>query len=689
MDYLLNERMGYKMGIAYVRIENFKSIKSMYINISEINALIGVNGSGKSNIISAMRFFYDNLTKSTVNGNQDVYDINNHFSNEVRITVGYNLWQLKKRCYENLKKTEGKRYESFYRDVTRLNDYFEVTLIAVKNRVIAWNKSFSERKLIYNLFPIYIIDTRKINLVDWENLWLQIGDLGKLDEKTGKEFREKIKETLVGYTKTKEVYSRIEKLFGDNGIKISKYSPKQIAAVTARLYFSGDEFEFHENRLIYFSDGTNSFNFIRTFIQILAVLNEIKMKEPIVILDEPEISLHHNLIDGLSLILFNSCSSLSFILSTHSTRLIKNLLIGQSDRCHIYQVKFNNRYSILKKMRPFNDNRENVVITDQHANAFFSKMVVCVEGVTEIEVLRNRFLHLIYPILSQVDVMGGMADDVERKIVSPSERNYEMPILYTADMDKIFSFDVKTRKVVPENKIKLVDEKYAYTYRRSLNKKYRKRKDAMEKKCFFNFRMPLFYSNDPYYTEYKKLVKEYYLLYDYYIMDSTIEGALITINNIEEFRAYAEYEGNEEKRRNYGRSRRLERLHELERQIKKSTLQEVLMAYRILYNGKTDLLFQYKQIEANNPNINATGVEELYSVLKDPIASKTDGWVSRWLEYFICMLMNIVPYERDTYVKARRIMNSQRADEIRQNFKVKFPELNEWVEEMLKRVKGD
>ena len=176
-------------------------------------------------------------------------------------------------------------------------------------------------------------------------------------------------------------------------------------------------------------------------------------------------------------------------------------------------------------------------------------MIVCVEGVTEVEVLKNKFLQLIYPFLCHVEVMSGMADDVERKIVSPSERNYDTPILYTVDMDKVFQFDVKKRKAVPVDKIWLENEKYAYTYRRSTNESYRKRKAAMENKCNFNFRMPLFYSNDPYFVEYKKLIKDYFLLYDYFVMDTTIEGALITSNNLSDFREYVKFEGEDEGRK--------------------------------------------------------------------------------------------------------------------------------------------
>jgi len=211
----------------------------------------------------------------------------------------------------------------------------------------------------------------------------------------------------------------------------------------------------------------------------------------------------------------------------------------------------------------------------------------------------------------------------------------------------------------------------------------------MENKCSFNFRMPLFYSNDPYFVEYKKLIKDYFLLYDYFVMDSTIEGALITSNNLSDFREYVKFEGEDEGRKIHRISRKTQRFQEIENELEESTEQEVLTAYRILYNGKSDLLLQHKQMINNNPNIHVGRVKQLYDVLEESFASKTAGWVSRWIEYFICKLLNISPYENDTYIKARRIMNSDKADEVRQKFKTKFPELDNWISEMIIRSKGD
>ena len=48
-----------------------------------------------------------------------------------------------------------------------------------------------------------------------------------------------------------------------------------------------------------------------------------KIKEPVVILDEPEISLHHKLIDRLTERILGCHDAIRFLIATHSPRLLK------------------------------------------------------------------------------------------------------------------------------------------------------------------------------------------------------------------------------------------------------------------------------------------------------------------------------------------------------------------------------
>ena len=67
------------MPLTRLIIKNFKSIKNCDISLSELNVLIGENGTGKTNLLDAISYFYRNLTDSDIS--EHVFDENNHYSN--------------------------------------------------------------------------------------------------------------------------------------------------------------------------------------------------------------------------------------------------------------------------------------------------------------------------------------------------------------------------------------------------------------------------------------------------------------------------------------------------------------------------------------------------------------------------------------------------------------------------------
>ena len=71
------------MAIQKIQIWGYRSISYMELQAGQIVALIGQNGSGKSNILSALHFFYRNLTRTWEE--KGCFDSNNFFRNEIRI----------------------------------------------------------------------------------------------------------------------------------------------------------------------------------------------------------------------------------------------------------------------------------------------------------------------------------------------------------------------------------------------------------------------------------------------------------------------------------------------------------------------------------------------------------------------------------------------------------------------------
>ena len=188
--------------------------------------------------------------------------------------------------------------------------------------------------------------------------------------------------------------------------------------------------------------------------------------------------------------------------------------------------------------------------------------------------------------------------------------------------------------------------------------------------------MPIFFSNDGNLKELKKLIKKYYLMYDYYVLDTTIEGLLINEKNIGTFDIFL-------KEVEKISTKKLEAINFL---TLKSYNQEKLNIYRILCEGKCDLLMGISELKKSNP-IKSQDTEKIYSLLEEGIESKTNGWVSRWIEYFVCKEIDVEPFQENSYNKVKHILDINSENPISDVFANSFQELNDWIFEINKRYK--
>ena len=77
------------MGLKRLEINGYRSIAHMDIDAGQIVTLIGENGSGKSNILFALNYFYKNLIKEW--DEKGIFDTHNSFRNEISIRITYDL----------------------------------------------------------------------------------------------------------------------------------------------------------------------------------------------------------------------------------------------------------------------------------------------------------------------------------------------------------------------------------------------------------------------------------------------------------------------------------------------------------------------------------------------------------------------------------------------------------------------
>ena len=131
------------MAIKKLEIRGYRSIDYLDIEAKQIVGLIGQNGSGKSNILSALDYFYKNLLREW--DEKDIFDTHNSFRNEISIRVTYDLKNISKIANHNQKNLENeeKGYKKFYEKIQAIshNDQIVLELRKRKGKPIVWNAS--------------------------------------------------------------------------------------------------------------------------------------------------------------------------------------------------------------------------------------------------------------------------------------------------------------------------------------------------------------------------------------------------------------------------------------------------------------------------------------------------------------------------------------------------------------------
>lgn len=655
------------MSLIEISIKNYKSIGGCVLRLNGITALLGENGTGKSNILSAVRYFYNNLISRSES--DDIFDHNNRLNNRVEIALTYDLSRLKRYAHANLK-DENTTYSSYYEKIIGIakEDVVTLRLVKIRDMPVRWNYDIDTRKLIAGLFPIYFVDARQIDLVNWDVLWNHIGDLLKLENSVSRELRKKLRNAIDGASgPLKDRLDRIESGFESHNVKIAPYSKNEFASALSKLYFMGEQYQFDENKLSEFSNGTNTFNFTRLFIYILRLMAETKMKEPLLVLDEPEISLHNNMIDDLAEVFYQNRYYVGILMATHSARLVKNILVQEGGDNQLYQVYRKGDETRVSRFQMFRQNmeaRERYFITDQHASAYFSKALFLVEGETELEVFRSRFLRALFPQLGQAELIKGMSDDVVYRIVSPKNRGCHIPATILLDLDKVYTYAEKRKNKyfdmcnAGENYFFFKHQDAPASSRATLAAR-RNRIYRMAEKCKFHYVRPLYLAKDENYEEFLRLIQEYFKAYGIFVARTTIEGMLVTEKNLPLFMKFLKEYFPE----------RYKEIYPFDRTL--LSKEEELTFIRLLLGGECDYGMTYGWIAKQKPPVE----EGLDKLLRENKISKT-SWAADWLRFYFCRQVGLEASGPEQTGKClRRLEEGEMRDKVRENFEQDFPEL--------------
>lgn len=655
------------MGIRKIQINNFKSLKNININFNDyydLSCFLGKNGAGKSNLLNAINYFYEKINFNY--GDSSVLDNKNMYVQNLNISITYDFSNL-------LKKSPNKYIRSIIEKLKPyLNNKNEV-LVEMRqdksNKITWYPKTDGMVRAIINTFPIYFVNTRDINLVNWETLWDIASDLSKRSSQISDdgfyELLDEVFENAYGDKYKKNIQS-IKKILKDENLNLDRYDYinryKNILAVR----FGGSKFISEGNNLDYYSDGLNSFRYLKLLIKFISKLNKTSWKEPILLIDEPEIGLHSKFIYELVDMMKNNINkNMNLFISTHSSELICELMKNDIKTC-IYRIDKINHYSIIDKVNEFIDGKDKHRLTINEVKCYFADAIVMVEGTSDIEVFYNRKIRELYPKLREVEFYNMQSNNIGFKFVSPNERNFNIPYLVVVDMDKIIKPPKEFKSIIKYtlNADKDINplfnekisrkEKFQYYSKKSYNSRKTLTYDlhcTIRKKIKdykFTIDRSGYYIKEDYHKELLEEIRLYCVHYNILPFRTTIEGALINHENYEDVLKWIKHE-------EICNLQELDKLLNKDKEWKPEDFNYRTTILRLICNGKYDSLFTFKNLNKSK-DIVSPDLGKLHS----KINKKTDGWINKWLNFFFKHNIDRISDE----------------EEKRQKFESKFPELS-------------
>ena len=269
---------------------------------------------------------------------------------------------------------------------------------------------------------------------EWEN------ELEKIKEKINELMLDAYGEK---YTKTINI---IERVFKNENIKIDDSSYWECYTELLKLRLGGEKFLNEENKLTYFSDGLNSLKYIKLIIELIANLSSTGWKNPLLIIDEPEIGLHSLYIDELiECVQSNINKNVNMMLTTHSPHLVSSIIKNEIS-ISIWRIFFENNHSKFEKMQDIIEEKQKYLISDIETGCYFSNALLFVEGKSEKQLFFNKNIKKLYPDIKKINIVNYDSDNSMLDLVYPEHMKFSVPYLVLVDMDKILKYSYRSGK---------------------------------------------------------------------------------------------------------------------------------------------------------------------------------------------------------------------------------------------------
>ncbi|PQJ68395.1 hypothetical protein BTO08_05205 [Photobacterium angustum] len=478
------------MALSSVRIKNILSFNDCIVtDFSDFNCIIGKNNVGKSNFLKVLQFFYAHLNNESV----IPLPLNSNYSSIGTISISYDTTRLEEVVKSRKNKSIYQKhiYSSLFKDdsfnlvssrIIRKN--FTLTLTVNRNGSVSWSdKDKNVRKIINRIYPLFFVDTRRIDLYDWDKLWSTVSRLKFINaralntEQIIDFFDEKVSNNSNSYKEYVKIISELT--------NASPYNYQDLVLNYIKVGLSGHKFNIDGFELTTQSDGTNSHKFIELFISLIITLTRREFITPIVYIDEPELGLHPKLNEKLIFNIHNLYKSLkkhtdkkelgkyatpypTVLMTTHSPNILKSVikLFRGHNEHNIYHFSLNSdkKTNVSLLNTNFKDKRFLNIFSDNEARLYFSDFILFVEGETELELFGNMSLIDKFDYLNKIDVYK--TNEVILRSINPKASKSPTPYLNIYDADKMINYDFTEKSfIIKQKEVNLFEilKRYKYT----------------------------------------------------------------------------------------------------------------------------------------------------------------------------------------------------------------------------------
>ncbi|MFQ9115692.1 retron Eco8 family effector endonuclease [uncultured Eubacterium sp.] len=644
------------MGVTRINIRNYKSIKRVSINLErkryDLQCFIGINGSGKSNLLDAIDYFYKMLINE--NGKQKIIDTNNKYLQSAEIELEYDFSQL-------AIKNSNPYYDEQLLDLVEyfVDGKIRLKMVQYKEGTIKWypqEMDLKRRRMIHKLFPIFFIDTRFVSLQNWTEIWKGISDISigklKIDKKEITESIDGLMSEAYGekYEKTIKV---INDIFEQEEIKIDESSFHEQYMELLKLRLGGESFLNNENELAYYSDGLNSLKYIKLIIKLIAKLSNTGWKNPLLIIDEPEIGLHSSYIEELAgCIQENIDKNVNMVLSTHSPHLVGEI-IKNDISISIWRIFYKDDYSHFEKMKDIIEDNQKYLVNDLETGCYFSNALLFVEGKSERQLFCNRRLLKLYPEMKKINIVNYDSDNSSLDLIYPTQMNFSVSYLVLVDMDKILKYSYQSKKF-KVNSDKLINPLYNKEVKRKQKFLFYGKGERKKKTYHQQLRINKMldsaqyvqdsnhlYIDDRFFEKLIVEVRDYCMQYRTLPIRTTIEGAIVNEDNVEIAIEWLKTKITDEF------NNELEDILTREDVTNKKYRVTII---RCCVNGKLDIL---KNITENGVQVDST-VKQNVKKISNVIGKKTGGWIQEFIEFYFQNYIDTIDDEKKKYDKFKK-----------------------------------